>query len=133
MSQELALTATSSSLVLLRVHGNNKKPKLWWMRQLFAAGHRYGLDVLDTLKLEDGSGFRNFYQVDSDILRMSFENDRWQNIKREYKIFRCPHGENSKRTDALAGAMPPNTSTPEMLRSIVSVNPTPDGTQGTST
>jgi hypothetical protein len=27
--------------------------------------------------------------------------------------------------------MPPNTSTPEMLRSIVSMNPIPQGTQGT--
>jgi hypothetical protein len=47
---------------------------------------------------------------------MSFENDRWRNIKREHKIFRRPHGENSQRTDALAVAMPPNTSTLEMLR-----------------
>jgi hypothetical protein len=62
---------------------------------------------------------------------MSFENDRWQNIKREYKIFRRPHGENSERTDALAVATPPNTSTLEMLRNIVSMNPIPEGTQGT--
>jgi hypothetical protein len=62
---------------------------------------------------------------------MSLENDQWQNIKREYKTFRRPHGENSERTDALAVAMPPNTSTLEMLRNIVSVTPIPDGTQGT--
>jgi hypothetical protein len=62
---------------------------------------------------------------------MYFENDRWQNIKREYNIFRRPQGENAERTDALAAAMPPNTSTPEMLRSIVSMNPIPQGTQGT--
>jgi hypothetical protein len=61
---------------------------------------------------------------------MSFENDGWQNIEREYKIFRRPHGENSERTDALAVATPPSSSTLEMLRSVVSVNPTPDGTQG---
>jgi hypothetical protein len=63
---------------------------------------------------------------------MSFENDRWQNTKREYKIFRRPHGENLERTDVLAVAMLPNTSTLEMLRNIVSANPIPDATQGTS-
>jgi hypothetical protein len=52
---------------------------------------------------------------------MSFENDQWQNIKREYKIFRRPHGENSERTNALAAAMPPNTSTLEMLCNNVSM------------
>jgi hypothetical protein len=62
---------------------------------------------------------------------MSFENDRWQDIKREYKIFRRPHDENSERTDALAVAMHPNTSTLEMLGNIVSMNPIPDVTQGT--
>jgi hypothetical protein len=62
---------------------------------------------------------------------MSFENHRWRNIEREYKIFRRPHGENSARTDALAVAMPPNTSTLEMLRDVVLMNPIPDGTQGT--
>jgi hypothetical protein len=74
---------------------------------------------------------QEFYQDHFDRLRMSFGNDRWQNIKREYKIFRRPHGENSKRTDALAVAMTPNTSTLEMLRNVVSVNPIPHGTQGT--
>jgi hypothetical protein len=62
---------------------------------------------------------------------MSFGNDRWQNIKRGHKIFRRPHGENSERTDTLDVAMPPNTSTLEMLRNIASMNPIPDGTQGT--
>jgi hypothetical protein len=62
---------------------------------------------------------------------LCFENDRWQNIKREYKIFRHPHGENSERNDALAVAMRPNSSTLELLRNIVSTNPIPDGTQGT--
>jgi hypothetical protein len=62
---------------------------------------------------------------------MSFENDRWQNIKRKYTIFCRPQGQNSGRTDVLAVAMPPNTSTLEMLRNIVSTNPIPDGTQGT--
>jgi hypothetical protein len=38
---------------------------------------------------------------------MSFENDQWQIIKRENKIFPHPHGENSESTDALAVAMPP--------------------------
>jgi hypothetical protein len=61
---------------------------------------------------------------------MSFENDRLQNIKTEYKIFRRPHSENLERTNSLAAAMPPNTSTLEMVRSIVSLNPIPDGTQG---
>jgi hypothetical protein len=37
--------------------------KRCWVRQLFAGGHRYGLDLLDTLKLEDGSGFRNFFGI----------------------------------------------------------------------
>jgi hypothetical protein len=74
---------------------------------------------------------QEFYQDDSDRLRMSSENDRWQNIKREYKIFRRPHGENSDRTDSLAVAMLPNTSTLEMLRSIVSMSPVPHGTQRT--
>jgi hypothetical protein len=49
---------------------------------------------------------QEFYQDDSDRLRMSFENDRWQNITREYRIFRRPHAENSERTDTLALAMP---------------------------
>jgi hypothetical protein len=40
-----------------------EKPKLWWMRQLLVGGHRHGLDLLDTLKLEDGSGFRNFIRM----------------------------------------------------------------------
>jgi hypothetical protein len=62
---------------------------------------------------------------------MSFENDQWQNIKREYKIFYRPHGENLDRTDALAVAMPANTSTLEMLRNIASMNLIPDGIQGT--
>jgi hypothetical protein len=61
---------------------------------------------------------------------MSFENDWWQNIKREYKIFHRPHGGNLERTDTLAVAMPPNTSTLEMLHSIVSMNSILDGTQG---
>jgi hypothetical protein len=74
---------------------------------------------------------QEFYQDDSDRLRMSFENDRWQNIKREYNISRRAHVEKSERTDALAVAMPPNTSTPEVLRSVVPMNPTPGGTQGT--
>jgi hypothetical protein len=62
---------------------------------------------------------------------MSFENDRWQNVKREYKILRRPCGENWERTDALAVAMPPNTSAVEMLRNVVTVIPTPDGTERT--
>jgi hypothetical protein len=62
---------------------------------------------------------------------MSFENYQRQNIKREYWIFRRPHGENSERTDALAVAMPPSTSRLEMLRNVVSVHPIPGGTQGT--
>jgi hypothetical protein len=100
------------------------------MRHLLAGGHRRGLGLLDTLKLEDGFGFSNS-QDDSDRLRISFENDRWQNIKREYKIFRRRHGETSERTDALAVAMPPNTSTLETSRNVVSMNPIADGTQGT--
>jgi hypothetical protein len=64
-------------------------------------------------------------------LECLFENDRWQNMKRQYRTFRRSHGENSERTDALAGAMPPSTSTREMLRNIVSVNPTSAGTHGT--
>jgi hypothetical protein len=87
MSQEAALAAMSASLVLLREQ--NKKPKHWWMRQLFAGGHRYGFDPLDTLKLEDGS-IQEFYQDDSDRLRMSFENDRWQNIKKRIQEFPSP-------------------------------------------
>jgi hypothetical protein len=30
---------------------------------LFRGGYIFGLDLLDTLKLEDGSGFRNFTQI----------------------------------------------------------------------
>jgi hypothetical protein len=60
MSQELALAAISASLAFLRQHNKNKKPKRWWMRQFFAGEHRHELDLLDILKLEDGSGFRNF-------------------------------------------------------------------------
>jgi hypothetical protein len=74
---------------------------------------------------------QEFYQDDSHRLRTSFENDRWQNIKREYRTFRRPHGANSEPTDALAAAMPPSRSTLEMLLNIVSGNPIPDGTQRT--
>jgi hypothetical protein len=63
MSQQLALAAMSASLVLLREQIKNKKPKRWRMRQLFEEGHRNWLDLLDTLKLEDGSGFRNFIRM----------------------------------------------------------------------
>jgi hypothetical protein len=49
-----------------------------------------------------------------------------------YNISPHPRGENPERSDALAVAMPPNTSTLEMLRSIVSVNPIQDGTQHVS-
>jgi hypothetical protein len=52
MSQELALAAMSVSPVLPCEHNKNKKPECWWMRQLFAGGHRHGLDLLDTLKLQ---------------------------------------------------------------------------------
>jgi hypothetical protein len=62
MSQEFALATLSASLVLLHEHNKNKEPKRW-MYQLFAGGHRHGLDLLDTLKLEDGSGFRNFIRM----------------------------------------------------------------------
>jgi hypothetical protein len=65
MAQELALAAMSASLVLLREHNKNTKPKHWWMRQLFAGGHRNGLDLLDTPKLEDGYGFSNFIRMTS--------------------------------------------------------------------
>jgi hypothetical protein len=71
------------------------------------------------------------HQDDSNGLRMSLENDRWQNIKREYKIFRRPRGQNSEHNDVLAVAMPPNTSTLEMLCNVVLMNAIPDGTQGT--
>jgi hypothetical protein len=126
MSQESPLAAMSASLVLLREHNKNKKPKCWWMRQLFAGGHRYGLDLLDTLKLEDGSGFRNFIRMTpTDFKR------RLKVFSQFKSIFCHPHGENSEHTDALAVAMPPNTSTLEMLHNIVSMNPIPDGTQGT--
>jgi hypothetical protein len=49
---------------------------------------------------------QEFYQDGSARLRMSFDNDRWQNIETEYTIFRRPHGENSERTDALAVRCP---------------------------
>jgi hypothetical protein len=88
------------------------------------------LIFLDTLKLEDGSGFRNFIRMTPTDFEC-LENDRWQNIKREYKIFPNPLDENSERTDALAVAMPPNTSTLEMLCNIASMNRIPDVTQGT--
>jgi hypothetical protein len=74
---------------------------------------------------------QEFYQDDSDRIQMSFENHWRQNIKREYKIFHCPHGENLDHTDALAVAMPPNTSTLEMLYNIASMNPILGGNQGT--
>jgi hypothetical protein len=126
MSQELALAAMSASLVLPRQHNKNKKPKRWWVRQLLVGGHRHGLDLLDTLKLDDGSGFRNF----TSMTPTDFEC-RVKVFSQFKSIFRRPHGENSERTDAMAVAMPPNTSTLEMLRNIVSMNPTPDGTRGT--
>jgi hypothetical protein len=63
MAQQLVLAAMSASLVLLRQDNKNKKPRRWWMRQLFAGGRRHGLDLLDTLTLEDGSGFVNFIRM----------------------------------------------------------------------
>jgi hypothetical protein len=65
MSQELAVAAVSASFVriLLRAYNKNKKPKRWWMRQSFAGGHTHGLDLLGTLKLEDGSAFTNFISM----------------------------------------------------------------------
>jgi hypothetical protein len=51
---------------------------------------------------------------------MSFETERWQTIKKKYKISRRPHGKNSESTNALAVALPPTTFTLEMLRNVVS-------------
>jgi hypothetical protein len=96
MSQELALVAMSTSLALLHEHNKNKKPKRWWMRQLFA-GHRHGLDLLHTLKLEDGSGFRNFIKMTPTDFKCQV-----MVINQFKSIFHHPHGENSERTDALA-------------------------------
>ena len=54
--------AVAASAILLRER-RTKTPKLWWTRQLFAVGHAFGLDLLDTLKLEDEFGFRNFTRM----------------------------------------------------------------------
>jgi hypothetical protein len=117
----------AASFVLLREHNNNKTPKRWWTRQLFAGGHRRASRV-GCPEVRWRIWIQEFYQDGSD---MSFKNDWWQNIKREYKTFRRPHAEHSERTDALAVATPPNTSTLEMLRNVLSVNPIRGGTPGT--
>jgi hypothetical protein len=106
MSQESALAAMSASVVLLREHNKNRKPKRWWMRQLFAGGHRHGLELLDILKLEDGSGFRNFIRMTStnfeSLLKMiggkiSKENTRFFVVRKVktrsvlmHWLLRCP-------------------------------------------
>lgn len=35
-----------------------------WRRQLFEDGSGHSLNLLDTLKMEDGGGFRNFTRMD---------------------------------------------------------------------
>jgi hypothetical protein len=87
---------------------------------------RHGLDRLDILRLEDVSGFRNFIRMTP----TDFEC-RVKVFSQFKSIFRRPQGENSERTDALAVAMSPKTSTLEMLRNIVSMKPIRHGTQGT--
>jgi hypothetical protein len=131
MAQELAPAAMSAALSLLREQNKNKRPTCWWMRQLFAGRHRHGLDPLDTLKLEDGFGFRNFMRMaptDFECLlnviggKISKENTKLSVVHTmktrsvlTHWLLRCP----------------PNTSTPQMLRNVVSMNPIADGTQGT--
>jgi hypothetical protein len=63
MSQELALAAMFVSLVLLREHSKNKKPNVGGRVSYSREDTDNGLDLLDTLKLEDGSGFRNFFRM----------------------------------------------------------------------
>jgi hypothetical protein len=62
MPREAALAAIAASIILLR-ECRTKKPKCWWTRRLFAGEYTFGLHLLDTLKLEDGSGFRNFTRI----------------------------------------------------------------------
>lgn len=64
MSREIALAGLSVSLfLLLNRSKSNIRKRRWWRRQLFQSSNRPAHDLLDTLRLEDGMGFRNFVRM----------------------------------------------------------------------
>jgi hypothetical protein len=94
------------------------------MQFLFLFGNR---NIIFTGQIQHGISF----PIPVLVLAARRAPQTGRRVKVFNQFFRRPHGENSERTDALAVAMPPNPSTLEMLCNIVSMNPIPDGTQGT--
>lgn len=63
MSGKLAHTFLSVLLLILIKNRNKQKRKRWWIWKLFSATNEPCHDLLDTLKLEDGSGLVNVLRM----------------------------------------------------------------------
>lgn len=67
MSNEVALSGIAVALYYIALrnkkNATNKTPPRWWTRELFKDRNNHGHDLLDTLRLEDGMGFRNFVRM----------------------------------------------------------------------
>lgn len=71
MAKELALAGVSLALYSIIDRNNRstkkKRPrtKRWWVRSLFREGNKCASDLLDSLNMEDGMGFRIFFRMSS--------------------------------------------------------------------
>ena len=68
MTEDLATAGISLALLCMSCDASarnsiKKRPKKWWVRKLFQSGNQHSTNLLDTLRLNDGSGFRNFLRM----------------------------------------------------------------------
>lgn len=60
--EDIALCGVSSCLAL--VFGEkSRKRKRWWCREVLEEGPKFGMNLLEKLRLEDAMGFRNFTRL----------------------------------------------------------------------
>ena len=60
--EDIAFSAVSSCLAVIASE-KPRKQKRWWSREVFSEGPRYGMSLLNELRLEDAMGFHNFTRL----------------------------------------------------------------------
>lgn len=59
------LLAYSAFYTIALCEKRNRRRRRWWTRKIFQEGDSYGINLMNELMLEDGSGFRNFTRMSS--------------------------------------------------------------------